>query len=260
MGERIFENDLRLPALYLISLKNGNINTTQLSVMLREILKPSGEDLEQLANRNDDYFSQIVRNLTAKTRPFVKNGYIDRDSNSGSNLYITHKGRQYLFEHKFELKYLLTNDFEYSDIKDNLKKIETGERKIQTFDENIIISEGVKKIAEVAVYERSKKLRDYAIQYFTKNDRISCNCCSFNFGDFYGQEIGKGFIEIHHTKPIFTYEDEDLENTLKNAVTNLSPVCSNCHRMIHRNWKKPIAVQDLITNINNLGTYTWVKK
>ena len=256
MAERIYENDLRLPALYLISVKNGKINTTELSLMLREILKPSGEDLEQLANRNDDYFSQIVRNLTAKTRPFVKNGFIDRDSKSGSKLFITNKGKQYLSEHKFELKYLLTNDFEYTDIKHNLKKIETSERRIQTFDENIIISEGVKKIAEVAVYERSKKLRDYAIQYFTKDGRISCDCCSFNFGDFYGQEIGKGFIEIHHTKPIFTYEDEDLNNTLEKAVTNLTPVCSNCHRMIHRNWKKPIEIQVLIDNINANGIFT----
>lgn len=255
MSERIFEEDLRLPALYLISLRNGQINTSELSKMLRNILKPSGDDLEILANRNDDYFSQIVRNLTAKTRPFVKNGYIDRESKSGSSLYITDKGKQYLSEHKFELKYLLTNDFEYTDIKDNLKKIEKEKRKIQTFDENIIIAEGVKKVAEVAVYERSKKLRDFAIQYFTKDDRISCNCCSFNFGDFYGEEIGKGFIEIHHTKPIFTYEDEDIENTLQLAVENLTPVCSNCHRMIHRNWKKPLEIQVLIDNINANGIF-----
>src|SRR5690606_3183138 len=99
----------------------------------------------------------------------------------------TDKGRQYLSEHKFELKYLLTNDFEYTDIKDNLKKIETGERKVLTFDENIIISEGVKRYTEVAVYERSKKLRDFAIEYFSTDGRISCKCCTFNFGDFYGE-------------------------------------------------------------------------
>lgn len=255
MNERILEEDLRLPALYLISLRNGQINTSELSKMLRSILKPSGDDLEILANRNDDYFSQIVRNLTAKSRSFVKNGYIDRESKSGSNFHITNKGKQYLSEHKFELKYLLTNDFEYTDIKDNLKKIEKEKRKIQSFDENIIIAEGVKRVTEVAVYERSKKLRDFAIQYFTKDDRISCNCCSFNFGDFYGDEIGKGFIEIHHTKPIFTYEDEDIENTLKQAVVNLTPVCSNCHRMIHRNWQKPLEIQVLIDNINANGIF-----
>ena len=63
MSERIYENDLRLPALYLISMRNGNINTSELSNMLRDILKPSGDDLEILANRSDDYFSQIVRNF-----------------------------------------------------------------------------------------------------------------------------------------------------------------------------------------------------
>lgn len=256
MDERIYENDLQLPALYLISLKNGNINTTELSLMLREILKPTGADLEILAGRKDDYFSQIVRNLTAKTRPFVKNGFIERDSKSGSPLFITNKGRQHLSNHKFELKYLLTNDFQYTDIKENLKKIETDKRKIQTFDENIIISEGVKKLVEVAVYERSTTLRNFAIQYFTKDDKISCSCCTFNFGDFYGDAIGKGFIEIHHTKPIFKYEDDDIKNTLEQAVKNLTPVCSNCHRMIHRNWKKPIEIQVLIDNINANGIFT----
>lgn len=255
MDERILENDLRLPALYLISLKNGNIDTTELSQMLREILKPSGDDLVILENRNDDHFSQIVRNLTAKTRPFVNNGFIKRNAKSGSNLFITAKGKQYLSDHKFELKYLLTNDFQYVDIKNNLRKIEKEERKVQTFDENIIISEGVKKIVDVAVYERSTTLRNYAIQYYTKDDRISCTCCEFNFGDFYGHEIGKGFIEIHHTKPIFKYEDDDIKNTLEQAVKNLTPVCSNCHRMIHRNWKKPIEIQNLIANINLNGIF-----
>ncbi len=255
MAERIYENDLRLPALYLISMRNGNINTSELSNMLRDILKPSGDDLEILANRSDDYFSQIVRNLTASKRPFVKNGFIARDSKSGSPLYITEKGHLYLREHRLELKYLLTNDFEYNDIKDNLKKIEKGERKVETFDENIIISEGMKRVTEVAMYERSKKLRDYAIQYFTVENRISCNCCTFNFSDFYGTKLGSGFIEIHHSKPIFTYADEDIENTLEEAVKNLTPVCSNCHRMIHRNWSKSLEIQNLITSVNQNGVF-----
>ena len=260
MNNRIFENDLYLPALYLISINDGNINTSELSRLLREILKPSGDDLELLAGRNDDYFSQIVRNLTAKTRSFVQNGFIDRDAKSGSNLFITDKGKRYLFDHRFELNYLLSNDFDYGDIKENLKKIESEERIIQPFDENIVISEGLKKITEVAIYERSKKLRDFAIDYFSVCNKISCNCCSFNFSDFYGEEIGKGFIEIHHTKPIFTYEDEDLQNTLAAAVKNLIPVCSNCHRMIHRNWKKPLEIKNLIASMNTFGTYHWTAK
>lgn len=254
MSERIYEGDLRLPALYLISLKNGKINTSELSNLLRDILKPSGDDLVILANRNDDYFSQIVRNLTASKRPFVKNGFIERESKAGSPLFITKKGKEYLKDHKAELRYLLTNDFDYSDIKDNLKEIEKGERKRLTFDENIIIQEGVKKVAKVKVYERSTKLRNYAIEHFTKDGHIACNCCTFDFEHFYG-EHGKGFIEIHHEKPIFQFQDEDLEKTLDKALENLIPVCSNCHRMIHRNWQKPLEVQQLIVYINQNGIF-----
>ncbi|WGD34066.1 HNH endonuclease [Olleya sp. YS] len=254
MSERIYEGDLRLPALYLISLKNGKINTSELSSLLRDILKPSGDDLVILANRNDDYFSQIVRNLTASKRPFVKNGFIERESKAGSPLYITNKGKQYLKDHKAELRYLLTNDFDYSDIKDNLKEIEKGERKRLTFDENIIIQEGVKKVAKVKVYERSTKLRNYAIEHFTKDGHIACNCCTFDFENFYG-EHGKGFIEIHHEKPIFQFQDEDLEKTLDKALQNLVPVCSNCHRMIHRNWSKPLEIKQLVGFIDQNGIF-----
>jgi DNA-binding MarR family transcriptional regulator len=245
MAERLFENDLRLPALYLIKLHNGKIDTSNLSQMLRDILNPSGDDLEILANRNDDYFSQIVRNLTATVRPFVKNGFIERDPKQGSPLFITEKGRQYLNEHRHELQYLLTNDFEYTDVKETLKIIEKRERKVQTFDENIIISEGLKIYNTIGLYERSKKLRDFAIDHFTIKNKINCHCCSFDFEDFYGTNIGKGFIEIHHVKPIFKFEDVDITSTLEKAIDNLIPVCSNCHRMIHRNWKKPLELQVL---------------
>lgn len=254
MDERIYESDIRLPALYLINLKNGLINTTELSSLLRGLLDPSGANLELLANRNDDYFSQIVRNLTASKRPFVKNGFIKRDTKAGSPLYITDKGKKLLFDNIYQVKYLFTNDFQFEDIKNGLKTIKNPKRKTESFDENIIITEGIKKVKETAVYERSTKLRNYAIEHFTNNGHIACQCCSFDFQDFYG-ETGKGFIEIHHTKPIFKYEDEDLEKTLERALSNLTPVCSNCHRMIHRNWNKPLEVQALIENINANGVF-----
>jgi predicted HNH restriction endonuclease len=258
MSDRIFEGDIRLPALYVISLHNGQINTTQLSILLRDLLKPTGEDLEPLKDRSDDYFSQIVRNLTAKTRPFVKNGFIERDSQSGSPLFITPKGLEYLEEHKSELNYLLNNNFQYSDIIKNLKDIETQSRKAHFFDENTFISEGELKQTESEVYQRSKKLRDFAVQHYTVDGKISCACCGFNFSDFYGEDIGKDFIEIHHIKPIFAYEGDDINKTLAEAVKNLVPVCSNCHRMIHR--KQTILPVELKTIIEKFGKFVWTKK
>ena len=258
MAKRITETELILPSLYLMSLNGGSITTTELSKRLRDIMKPTGEDLEKLADpRKDDKFSQKVRNLRAHST-FERFGYANYfgPARTGS-VEITKEGKQHLKENQDILKYLLINDFTYTDLTNNLRKVEQNQnkKKIEIFDENVIIQEGTKRLTEVAVYERSSTLRNYAIQHFTKKDRISCTCCSFNFGDFYGQEIGKGFIEIHHTKPIFKYEDEDFENTLKQAVKNLTPVCSNCHRMIHRNWKKPIEIQVLMDCIKVNGIF-----
>lgn len=256
MATRITETELILPSLYLMELNGGTITTSELIQKLRDIMKPSGEDLEILSGRADDKFSQKVRNLKAHST-FERFGYAEYKGSARSGyVEITNEGKQHLEQNRDILKYLLINDFPYQVLTQNLKKVEeTQDRKIQTFDENIIISEGVKKVAEVAVYERSKKLRDFAISHFTKNGKIDCNCCSFNFEDFYGPQIGKGFIEIHHTKPIFKYADEDIENTLQHAVKNLTPFCSNCHRMIHRNWSKPLEIKVLIDSVQTYGTY-----
>jgi hypothetical protein len=255
MAQRITETELILPSLYLMSLNGGVITTTELIQKLRDIMKPTGEDLKILAGRNDDKFSQKVRNLIAH-RTFERYGYAEYDAGQ-KRIGITNDGKLHLQNNRDILKYLLINDFTYTDLMENLRKVEKNQNKknIETFDENIIIQEGTKKLTQVAIYNRSTTLRNYAIQHFAHDNHINCHCCNFNFQDFYGEQIGGGFIEIHHTKPIFKYEDEDLEHTLEQAISNLTPVCSNCHRMIHRNWSKPLEIQVLINNINANGIF-----
>lgn len=257
MSERITETELILPSLFLMSLNDGSITTADLIPKLRSIMKPSGEDLEILSGRNDDKFSQKVRNLRAH-RTFERFGYAAyKGAARIGHVEITEEGKEHLAKNQDILKYLLINDFTYQDLTANLKKIEEkkDKRKIETFDENVIIQEGLKQITEGATYKRSKQLRNYAIGYFTKQSKIDCNCCTFNFDDFYGQKIGKGFIEIHHIRPIFQYEDENIIETIKIAVKNLMPICSNCHRIIHRNWNKPLEIQVLIDGINQNGIF-----
>lgn len=257
MTNRITESELILPSLFLMSLNQGVITTSELISKLREIMRPTGEDLSILAKRKDDKFSQKVRNLRAH-KTFEKYGYAKYQGGPKDGyVEITPYGLEHLKANEPILNYLLINDFTYKDLKDNLIKIEKNNNKkaIEIFDENIIIQEGTKKLTQTSVYERSSKLRNYAIEYYANNGQIFCNCCNFNFNDFYGTSIGNGFIEIHHTKPIFKYQDEDLERTLIEAINNLIPVCSNCHRMIHRNWKKPLEIQYLIDNIKANGIY-----
>jgi 5-methylcytosine-specific restriction protein A len=74
-------------------------------------------------------------------------------------------------------------------------------------------------------YERNPKNRLAAI----KIHGCRCACCGFDFEKVYGKR-GTGFIEIHHNKPLHSLDEEIVINPL----TDFSPVCSNCHRIIHR--------------------------
>lgn len=56
------EGEISIEALEAIKNKPG-IRTSKLIDELRSIMKPSGEDLKILDGRNDDKFSQKVRNL-----------------------------------------------------------------------------------------------------------------------------------------------------------------------------------------------------
>ncbi|MEK7395496.1 MAG: HNH endonuclease, partial [Candidatus Poribacteria bacterium] len=67
-----------------------------------------------------------------------------------------------------------------------------------------------------------------------------CMACDFDFEKKYG-ERGKGFIEIHHIKPV----SELGGNTKVDPATDLVVVCSNCHRMIHRKKNKVLSLEEL---------------
>src|SRR5215510_12227731 len=96
---RIRENDLILPALYIIHRQPG-ITTSELSAELRSIFNPTGEDAEILRGRNDDKFSQIVRNLVSHHTLDDKYGFTTLDTSKGYNAEhtITDAGQTYLHE------------------------------------------------------------------------------------------------------------------------------------------------------------------
>ncbi len=76
--------------------------------------------------------------------------------------------------------------------------------------------------------ERNRKLVDQKkAAELARSGRLRCEVCDFEFEARYG-ERGRGFIEVHHTKPVHT-----LEEGAKTKLTDLALVCANCHRMIH---------------------------
>ena len=91
-------------------------------------------------------------------------------------------------------------------------------------------------------HERNRKLveRVKALA-LERQGKLICDVCRFDFAEWYG-EIGEGFIECHHTRPLSA-----LTKERKSRVSEVALVCSNCHRMIHR--KRPWLTMEKIASL-----------
>jgi len=99
--------------------------------------------------------------------------------------------------------------------------------------------EGAKKLIIVNAYERNSKARQLCL----KKHGYKCCVCKFNFKEIYG-EIGAGYIEVHHLKPL----NEINEKYQVDPAKDLRPVCPNCHAMLH---KANVSINELIILIRN---------
>lgn len=102
-------------------------------------------------------------------------------------------------------------------------------------------TEGKKIEYYVTKYERNSKYREQAV----KIHGLVCQTCGFDFEKVYGG-LGKGYIEVHHKKPLFSLDNEIVPN----PATDMVCVCSNCHRMLHRHRDSIISPEELIKMIN----------
>lgn len=88
-----------------------------------------------------------------------------------------------------------------------------------------LLTEGAQQDVHASRYERNAKARKKCIAHYG----TKCYICGFDFEKVYG-EIGKGFIEVHHVKPV----SEIGQEYQVDPINDLRPLCSNCHSMIHR--------------------------
>lgn len=120
-----------------------------------------------------------------------------------------------------------------------LELIREGAPLLQSPAEEIVqpnIYEGAKKTISVNVYERDPHARRLCISHHG----ASCSVCGFDFGKVYG-EIGNGFIHVHHLKPL-----SEIKRKYKvDPISDLRPVCPNCHAMIHRDKENMMTIQEL---------------
>lgn len=97
------------------------------------------------------------------------------------------------------------------------------------------LTEGGVTYRFTAFYERNPVLREQALEIHG----YSCFACGFDFEKVYG-EHGKGFIEVHHVLPL-----SEQGKAVVVPKTDLVPLCSNCHSMVHRKRGKTLKISEL---------------
>jgi 5-methylcytosine-specific restriction protein A len=89
-------------------------------------------------------------------------------------------------------------------------------------------------------YERDPKLIAAKRKAAAAAGSLACEVCGFDFKATYG-DLGEGYIEVHHTKPVHTL----LAGT-RTKLDDLALLCANCHRMAHRKLV-PCSLENLST-------------
>jgi len=122
----------------------------------------------------------------------------------------------------------------------------------EVFTEDFFATEGgdkeigphITKERNTAVVRRAKKEA-----LIKGNGRILCECCDFDFFDFYGAH-GFSFIECHHNDPIA------IGGERPTSTADLAMVCSNCHRMLHHK----ISGTNIYFNVDTLRDHIILEK
>lgn len=103
-----------------------------------------------------------------------------------------------------------------------------------------VVAEGAREGRRIVYYgrkyERNPRNRKAAIRIHG----LTCMACGLNFEEKYG-ELGQGFIEVHHVKPLNSLDEEIVVN----PETDLVCLCSNCHSMIHRKKNYIMSLDEL---------------
>jgi 5-methylcytosine-specific restriction protein A len=78
--------------------------------------------------------------------------------------------------------------------------------------------------------ERNPKVvREKKKRVLRESGKLECEVCGFDYVNIYGQLLGYGFAECHHTVPV-----SELTEGHKTKLSDLAIVCANCHRMLHK--------------------------
>ncbi len=96
--------------------------------------------------------------------------------------------------------------------------------------------EGAVRQRLVNAHERNVEARTRCINHYGTD----CTVCGFNFGRTYGP-LGEGFIHVHHLRSL----SEIGEEYEVDPITDMRPVCTNCHAMLHSRGGRPFELDEI---------------
>jgi len=222
-----FEKDLEVPFLQVLNEHKEGLLMSSIKKILMQTLEPSETSAEPSPTRKGEIkLQQRIGNFTPlRERRIFTKGYATYDENTG--LYkITDKGIEFLKENEGAYDYLISQGFPRTQ----------REVEVERDFKDLVIEEGTETKITSKQRKRSQLLRQEKIKEVKAKNKgkISCEVCGFNFSDKYDGH-GEGYIEIHHLNPVSL---GTTSQSMKEALESVVPLCSNCHRMIHRDRNK----------------------
>ncbi len=237
--------------LILFSLSKQNFRATKKNVLDylgdNDLIKLTSADLQTRESSNE----LVWRSSLAYIRHhLVEDGYL---FNKEYGIWEANdKGKTYFEKLAKELNLFEKESFQLINSKSyeiifRMSETEKGRIKsviedIDSFRNEEARFEGEQKKRLSNYYERNPILRKLAIEYHG----LDCKGCGFNFSDTYGKR-GDNFIEVHHIIPISKL-DASKEIDYKEDMTVL---CSNCHRIVHRKKEDLLSVDELKYMLKN---------
>lgn len=188
--------------------------------------------------RNQTVLDKFIRDL----RPDIQfaadfdkllEDWLIQDSNELQNIFLKHKSSRRDEE-------LIRNAFYKASEPEISLAHEFG---LDPNDESF--KEGKEKFRLHLTKERNRYLVKRAKEVWQQQGgKVCCSACSFSFSQVYGK-LGDDFIEAHHVKPISSLTPDTIIK-----LSDLVPVCSNCHSMLHRHrpWLSIEELREIISS------------
>ncbi len=228
-------------------LERGIVTPRDSNIVILFTTKEKEKDVTQYVDHYED--GQLIidgqeSHMTDKAilNPLAKfySFYREKKKLNGKSVPFTYQGEVKLIKEKsiIRSKGQAPSKFHFrlADSKANNVKDKIDEEIVAALAYGMInMSEGAQRIVNHIIYERSSKVRAEALKFHPHR----CEVCGFDFDEFYGRDFAEGYIEIHHIEPVSVAGVREV-----NPLTDLVPVCANCHRMLHHK-RNTLTVEEL---------------